>query len=265
MKKLWKAGMPSLMELDSLEQNVKVAQQLGLSFVELNLDVPIYLPERLPASMLKEAGEDTGLFFTVHAPENVELASPHPAIRRGNLERMREILAWAGEAGVGLVNMHLHPGVAFTLPEGKAWVGEKYEEEFLVLLWKSFEQVYGWSREYGVAVSVENTMNFHLPFVQKALGMLSRFKHFQLTWDVGHDARSGHRDRAVMLEHVSRVRHLHVHDTNGKSDHLALGTGGEVDLAAVLAFVRERDLTFVVETKTAEALRESCRWLEQAR
>ena len=64
----------------------------------------------------------------------------------------------------------------------------------------------------------------------------------------------------MIMQHASRVRHLHVHDFDGKSDHLALGTG-VVDLTETLAFARAHDLTIVVETKTVDALHQSCRWL----
>ncbi|MGB8955413.1 MAG: hypothetical protein WCC10_08565 [Tumebacillaceae bacterium] len=44
-----------------------------------------------------------------------------------------------------------------------------------------------------------------------------------------------------------------------KSDHLTLGTDQD-DLEATLAFARAHDLSFVIETKTADALRQSCRF-----
>ena len=253
----YKAGMPTLIECDRLEQNVEIAKELGLSFIELNMDLPICTPERLPAATLREITEDTGLFFTAHLPEGIDLAAHHPAMRRGNLELCREIIVWAKEAGIPVLNMHLLPGIYFTLPDGKAWINERYEAGFLGALLDSFEQLYAWSREYGVTVCLENTMNFHIPFLKKGLARLSEFPEFALTWDVGHDARSGLQDRPVMLEYASRIRHLHVHDFDGKKDHLPLGTG-QVNLAETLEFARRHDLSFVIETKTAAALRQSC-------
>jgi sugar phosphate isomerase/epimerase len=258
--KLYRAGMPTLLECETLEQNVALCRELGLSFIELNMDVPIYSPERLPASTLRQIHEETGIFFTAHMPELIDLASFHPSIRQGHLQRCLEIIQWAKEAGIKLLNLHLHPGIYFTLPHGKAWINAQYEAEFLELLMHSFEQLYAWSRQYEVPVCLENTLNFHHAFIQNALLQLSRFDEFQLTWDVGHDAKSGYQDRPVILEHVSRVGHLHVHDFDGKSDHLTLGSG-VVALQEHLEFARTHDLTFVIETKTADALRQSCRWL----
>ncbi|MGZ6503271.1 MAG: sugar phosphate isomerase/epimerase family protein, partial [Tumebacillaceae bacterium] len=252
MKKL-QAGMPTLLECGTLEENVRLCAELGLSFVEMNMDVPIYTPERIKAATLREIQAETGVFFTAHMPEQLDLASHHLSIREGTLHRCLETIRWASEAGIKLLNMHLNPGIYFTLPQGKAWINERYEEEFLALLVQSFEQVYAWSRQYGVPVCIENTLNFHYSFIQNALQKLSAFEEFCLTWDVGHDAKSGMKDRPVVMQHVDRIRHLHVHDFDGQSDHLAFGTG-VVNLQNTLLFARVRELTFVVETKTVDAL-----------
>lgn len=260
--KPYRVGMPTLIEFATLEENVALCRELGLSFLELNLEIPLYLPERLPALELRKIREETGIFFTAHLPELVDLASFHPAVRQGHLQRCFELIVWANEAGIELLTMHLHPGIYFTLPQGKAWINAQYEAEFLDLLVESFEQLYKWSREYDVPVCLENTMNFHHGFIQNALLKLSHFDEFRLTWDVGHDERSGHQDRPVFERHQARVGHLHIHDFDGKSDHLTLGAG-VVDVKQHLAFARAHDLTFVIETKTAEALRDSCRWLQE--
>ncbi|HEU4963859.1 MAG TPA: TIM barrel protein, partial [Bacilli bacterium] len=122
----YRIGMPSLLECPTLEDNVRLAQELGLSFIELNLDLPIFTPERLPAAKLRQLREDTGLFFTVHLPENLDFASCHPAIREGNVERCLELIDWAHEAGIERLNMHLHNGIYFTLPNEKVWIHERY-------------------------------------------------------------------------------------------------------------------------------------------
>ncbi|MGZ4165024.1 MAG: hypothetical protein ACXVPK_13410 [Tumebacillaceae bacterium] len=70
------------------------------------------------------------------------------------------------------------------------------------------------------------------------------------------------KDRPVVMQYVDRIRHLHVHDFDGQSDHLAFGTG-EVNLQNALLFARVHDLTFVVETKTVDALRQSCQWMRE--
>jgi sugar phosphate isomerase/epimerase len=68
-------GMPTLLELDGLEAQVALAQRLGLSFVEINLDLPDYGPEALAAESLAKLGRDAGIAFTLHLPERLDLAA----------------------------------------------------------------------------------------------------------------------------------------------------------------------------------------------
>ncbi|HEU4962233.1 MAG TPA: TIM barrel protein, partial [Bacilli bacterium] len=137
------------------------------------------------------------------------------------------------------------------------------EEEFLAALLPSFQRVYEKANASNLTLCLENTMNYHLPFLQTALQKLSCLEGFALTWDVGHDARSGHRDRETILRYVAHIRHLHVHQYDGRSDHLPLNMGGEVNLQETLALAQEQNLTWVLETKTEEALRQSCHWLHE--
>ena len=64
-------------------------------------------------------------------PEEIDLASFHPAIRKGNIERCCETITWAYEAGINLINMHINLGIYFTLPDRRVWIYEQYEELFL--------------------------------------------------------------------------------------------------------------------------------------
>ena len=52
--------MPILVELHSLEENVKLAQELNLDFIELNLDIPYCFLESLDNTLLDSNA------FTIH-------------------------------------------------------------------------------------------------------------------------------------------------------------------------------------------------------
>ncbi|NLD02077.1 MAG: sugar phosphate isomerase/epimerase, partial [Clostridiales bacterium] len=45
-------GMPTLIELYSLSDTVSLCKTLGLRFVELNMNLPWYQPDKLSADML---------------------------------------------------------------------------------------------------------------------------------------------------------------------------------------------------------------------
>ncbi len=249
-------GMPVLIEMPDLGRTVRLCQELKLDFIELNMNMPEFCPENLDPDEVRQITEDTGIGFTLHSPDELDLGSFHPTVRDGYLGRMREALGWSGQAGVRVVNMHLSPGIYFTLPDRRVWIYERYVDEFTSNLWCSYSDLIPLAEAHGVEICTENVNNFDLPFVAQAIDELCTMDGFNLTWDVGHDARSGFKEREVLLRHRDRVRHMHLHDYNGRSDHQVPGTG-VVDIPAMLDFARERDIRVLVETKTAASLRES--------
>ena len=258
-------GMPTLIELDGLEANVALASRLGLSFVELNMNEPRYCPEALSALCLLAVRGQSGVDFTLHLPEELDLASFHPSIRRGHLDRCLEAIAWAGEAGMRLVNLHLNPGVYFTLPERRVWLYEKYRDRFLATLEGSFRAMLDRAGPADVTICIENAGGeFAEPFIREALERLLRLDPHRigLTWDVGHDAGSGCKARPVFEDHPERVRHMHLHDYDGKESHRVLFSGS-VDVAAALSFAKHRGIDVVLETKTVGGLAESVKRIDQ--
>jgi sugar phosphate isomerase/epimerase len=207
---------------------------------------------------VRDLTQSTGIEFTLHSPDELDLGSLHPTVREGHLGRMREALGWCAQAGVKVLNMHLSPGIYFTLPDRKVWIYERYEDEFTSNLWQAYEEMLPLAKASGVDICTENVNNFDLPFVAKAVDELCFLDGFHLTWDVGHDARSGFKEREVLMRHRDRIRHLHLHDYNGKSDHQVPGSG-MVDIKGMLDFAEERDIRVLVEVKTAASLRESVR------
>ena len=67
-------GMPALIEIDSLEESAALCRELGLSFIELNMNFPEYQADRLEnTDSLIRLAEDAGIYYTIHLDEN-ELA-----------------------------------------------------------------------------------------------------------------------------------------------------------------------------------------------
>ena len=46
-------GMPSLIELDTLQAQIDLCQSLNLNFIELNMNLPQFQPESLSSSSLR--------------------------------------------------------------------------------------------------------------------------------------------------------------------------------------------------------------------
>ncbi|MCQ6563836.1 sugar phosphate isomerase/epimerase family protein [Paenibacillus mendelii] len=251
-----KLGMPTLVEYTSITDNVQLCHTLGLNFIELNMNLPICIPENLSYKEIRYYKDQYGIDFTIHLPEELDVSSYHPSIRNGHLERCRQTMEWALLSGITTLNMHLNNGIYFTLPQTKVWINEQYESTFLELLSESYEELYRFAEMYEVQLCIENTGNFHIPYIRKALDKLSDFHNFYLTWDVGHDARADFQDEPTFTHYKNRIRHMHLHDYNGKSDHQPLYTG-IVQINESLDFAQKNDLSVVIEVKTSESLVES--------
>jgi sugar phosphate isomerase/epimerase len=249
-------GMPALIEMPDLPGLVDLCQELELSFIELNMNMPENCPEGLDPLEVRDISRDTGIEFTLHSPDELDLASFHPTVQEGYLGRMREALGWSSQAGVKVLNMHLSPGIYFTLPDRRVWIYDRYVDRFTSFLWTSYQDIIPLAKASGVTVCTENVNNFDLPFVAQAIDELCTMDGFYLTWDVGHDARSGFKEREVLLRHQDRIKHMHLHDYNGKSDHQVPGTG-LLDIKGLLDFARQRDIRVLVEVKNVQSLRES--------
>jgi len=87
---------------------------------------------------------------------------------------------------------------------------------------------------------------------------------FALTYDVGHDYSCGELDTAYVSAMRTYMRHMHLHDAQGKKHHLPLGTG-EVDVNVCLRLADAQNCRVVLETKTVEGLKQSVQWLRQNR
>ena len=77
-------GMPTLLELPDAESNSRVCQALGLQLVELNMNCPEYLPDSLPSDEIRDLAERLGVIFTLHLPEETDLAAFSLETRRGH-------------------------------------------------------------------------------------------------------------------------------------------------------------------------------------
>ena len=261
----FRLGMPTLIELEDLDANVSQCRKLGLSFVELNMNLPEYSPENLPAEYVHMLRDETGIHFTLHLPEELDLAAFNLYIREGHLACCTQALTWAREAGISLVNLHLNTGVYFTLPDHRVWLYDRHRDVFLSNLEMSFREVLQVARETDVTVCIENGGgDFGATFIREALeGLLALDEErIGLTWDLGHDAGAGFAARPVFEKHADRIQHMHLHDSDGTNSHQVLFTG-LVDVPVALALAERLKIGVVIETKTPEALAESVRQLDE--
>ena len=222
----------------------------------MNIDLPQYGPERIDAALLRQVTAGGGIAFTAHLPENCDLGTFHGPVREGWRRLVEGALIWASEAGIPLLNLHLNPGVYFTLPDRKVWVYAQHEEEYRQRLRASFCPLLELARGHGLQLAVENTGDFGAAHLTGALSELLVLGEgvLGLTWDVGHDFSGGEVDAPFMMEHRNRLVHMHLHDAIPGRNHLPLGEG-HVDVEHMVALAQQLGLGVVLETKSVEGLR----------
>lgn len=256
-----KFGMPTLIEKNSIADNVILCKELGLDFVELNMNLPYCMPENNSTDTMIALKNKYDIEFTVHFPEDVDFGCFYEEMRQANIILYKKIATWASEFGAEKINIHLNPGVYFTLPNKKMFVYEKNKSMFVEKFMNSMESIRNISEPLGLKVCIENTKVKE--FAEETFLKLCDMSNIFFTWDVGHDAMSGCRMEKIYLKNPRKVAHMHLHDYNGKSDHQVL-FDGNIPLNERIKFAQDNDLTILVETKTTEALEESVMRLKNA-
>ena len=254
-----KFGMPTLIELPALEDCAAKCVELGLDFVELNMNLPQYQPGELDAARCREISEKYGIFYTIHLDENLNISDFNPYIAEGYRRTVAETVELAKKLHIPVLNMHLAKGVYFTLPDRRVYLFSQYKERYLnsvAAFRKLCEEAIGGA---GIIVCLENCDGY-TDFQKEALEMLLESPVFGLTFDIGHDHACDGTDESFIAAHKSRLVHMHMHDALGKKNHLALGTG-EIDLEKYLKLAEEENCRVVLETKTVAGLTRSVEWV----
>ncbi|MCX6650755.1 MAG: TIM barrel protein [Methanomassiliicoccales archaeon] len=254
-------GMPVLIEYQELRPNLELCHELGLDFIELNMNLPYSFPENINSREVKWALKE-GMRFSIHLHDELDLGSLHRSVRKGHIARCEDALRWGAKNGVFLLNLHLNPGVYFTLPDGKIWVYERYQNEYIESLNDSLSQLSSLASGLGVRICLENTGHLALPFMRRAVESVLDLDSIGLCWDIGHDARVGHQEEDFMLAHADRLWHMHFHDYDGKSDH-QLPFTGNIDCPHFLDMAREKDMSVLIEVKTEAAVRQAVLTMRQ--
>lgn len=136
-------GMPTLIENRTLEDNIYLCKELGLSFVELNMNFPEYQIDKIEdTDWFYKKADEAGIYYTIHLDENLNIADFNPLVRDAYLETVRRTIEVAknfvelknkhGKKEKPLtINMHMHHGIYITLPDKKV---QMYERDFDVYM-----------------------------------------------------------------------------------------------------------------------------------
>ncbi len=254
-------GMPTFVELPSLEAYCVLCRKLQLSFVELNMNLPMFQLNVVDSDTCNRLADKYGLHYTIHLDENLNVSDFNPYVASAYLQTVKETIALAKKIQAPIINMHLSKGVYFTLPDRKIYLFDAYREQYIHSIrqfCKMCEEEIG---EASITICIENCDEYP-PFQREALKILLASPVFGLTYDVGHNHSCGGLAEGYILEHQNRLYHMHLHDALGKKNHLALGTG-ELNLHQYIALAKETGSRIVLETKTVEGLAQSVEWIRK--
>lgn len=257
-----KFGMPTLIETDTIEQCAALCAACGLSFVEMNMNLPQYQVQTMDTALLAAVAKQYGIGYTIHLDENMNVADFNPDVAAAYRNSVVQTIELAKKLEIPVLNMHMIYGVYFTLPHEKVFLFERYREEYrdnMLRYRDACEKAIGGS---GIRVCVENWHGYR-DWQLAVLDEMLESPVFGLTYDVGHNHCIGGADEPHIFRRLGKLRHMHLHDVrDGTKDHQSLGTG-ELDIHKYLDLARQRDCTVVVETKTVAGLKESARWLHE--
>lgn len=255
-------GMPTLIENGNLKETVALCRELGLQFVELNMNFPMYQVQELEKTdYLNELAEKNDIYFTIHLDENLNVCDFNRLVADAYMETVERTLKAARKIKAPLLNMHMNHGIYITLPDKKVRLFGEYREAYMAAM-ERFRKMCGEAAGgAGIMICIENTDGYQ-DYEKEAIDFLLESRQFALTWDIGHSHTCENVDEAFLMEHKDRLHHFHIHDGLGSKNHQTLGTG-EIDLEQRLGIAKECGCRCVVETKTIDALRRSAAWLRE--
>jgi len=253
-KNVW--GMPTLIELNGIEENLSLCTSLGLDFIELNMNMPEYQPDKIELDRLIYLKDKYNIFYTIHLPEEFDIANFNKYVRDAYEKIFKDTVELAAGLNCPVINMHMNSGVYFTLPSRRIHLYSKYFDEYIDRI-KGFGAYAQSLLEDGdIRLCIENTGIYDMDYIRKAVELLLDYDRIYLTWDIGHDRSSGYRDMKFIMDNIDKLKHMHFHDALDKKDHLPLFEG-DIDICEKIDIAKKCDCLSVIETKTVEGLRAS--------
>lgn len=216
-----KLGMPQLYEYSKVEDNLILARELGLDFVELNLNFASCRRE-MEGGELEALFARYGLEATLHFYDEGDLAT-YDEVADAYLSLL-EKYAFLGKGYVKVINIHLISGPVVTISGIKNYIYEKEFDEYSERLIKNLKKADEICKANGIQLVLENT-DYLAKFVKKTYKILAE-NGFKFNYDIGHDRVDG--DfllREVIPELKLEFLEMHVHDSLDKKCHLAIGEG----------------------------------------
>lgn len=247
-----KIGIPTLIELPNLIDNAELCAELNCDFLEINLSIPFKIDDEVVSKLLK-IKEEAGIYYTLHFPENADIAHNNKIFREAYLKYFDYVMDLSKKLDVKLINIHLEPGVHINLPDKKVRIYEENIESYIENADTSLKYMLKKCIDNGIFLSIENTKM--LPYM---LDTVIRFNDYggHITIDVGHDYTSKDNFKEFIDCNNLNLIHMHLHDANDNKNHLELFCGN-LDIKELLDFSKKKEISVLIEVKTIQSLTNS--------
>lgn len=239
-----KVGMPQLYEYDTIEDNLKLAKELGLDFIELNLNFG-YCRKEMEAGTVEALLKKYNIEATLHFYDEADLGSYDEVVDAYlvHLERYARL----GSDYIKQINMHLIPGPVVTISGVKNYIYEKEYNEYIERLITNFKRAEDICNKYNINMVIENTDN--IPEYTKRTYHDLYKAGFRFCYDIGHDHLSYDIVWNLLSEIDLPFDEFHIHDAKDrKKCHLALNDG-TLDVAKFKRLAEKNNAYVVLEVK----------------
>lgn len=237
--------MPILVEFHSLSENIDLCKKLNLDFIELNLDIPYCFIDRLDTNSLKNNN------FTIHLSEKFDVGELNNSLRNFYLNEIEKIISFGIKYNIFKYNLHLDPGIHFSLPNKKIFIYEEYIDDYLRAYEDSCNILSKLANKYNATILFENVKVES--YTLKVIDIIAKYDNLFFTLDLGHNIRYGNLAKEKFMQYSDKIKHIHLHDFNGSKDHQELFTG-LLNVKEELNFCKQHNLDVLIEVKRKEEL-----------
>ena len=245
-----KIGMPQLYEYDTIEENLILAKQLNLDFIELNLNFG-YCRKEMEEGKLFDLLKKYNIEATLHFYDEADFGSYDEVVNAYLI--LLEKYAKLGKDYIKLINVHNNPGPIVTISGIKNYIYDKEYDVYIKNLIKNLKKAEEICNKYNIKMVIENT---NIPNY-----MIKTYKdlynnNFKFNYDLGHDNNDNDQLFNIIKTIPLQFDEFHIHDGNKKTCHLALSEGN-IDIKYFKDLAIKNNSYVVLEVKQKNDLLKS--------
>jgi sugar phosphate isomerase/epimerase len=245
--------MPALYEFNSVEENIALAKELKLDFIELNLNFSYCRKAILNIEYLDNLLKENQLDATLHFFDEADFGS-YDEIRNQYITMFEETLKEASKSPrIKQINVHLNYGPLVTITGKKYYIYEKEYNEFFPRLVDSLRRLKDITSSYNIGLVIENVAL--PPFLQNTYLALNSLG-FNFCFDIGHDFVDHGHLFELSKHNDFNFHEFHIHNSDSFKNHLPLNQG-IININYYKRLALTHDAYIVIEVKNVNDLKTS--------